>query len=52
MKAFDLEMLVDTGAGRERTIDEYRALFRRAGYRTVRAVPVSISTLFELAVQE
>ena len=52
VKAFDLEMLVDTGAGRERTVDEYRALFLRAGLRVDRVVPVSISTLFELAAEE
>jgi len=52
VKAFDLEMLVDTGAGRERTVEEYRALFLRAGLRTVRITPVSISTLFELVAQE
>lgn len=52
VKAFDLEMLVDTGAGRERTVEEYRALFRRAGLDTARIAPVSISTLFELVAQE
>lgn len=52
VKAFDLEMLVDTGAGRERTVEQYRALFLRAGFRTERIVPISISTLFELSVQE
>jgi hypothetical protein len=34
----DLEMLV-MGAGRQRTEEEYRALFRRAGLRLTRVVP-------------
>ena len=52
VKALDLEMLVDTGAGRERTDAEYRALFLRAGLRTLRTIPVSISTIFELAATD
>ena len=51
-KATDLEMLVDTGAGRERTRAEFEALFTRAGLRVTRrrALPAVIS--FELAATE
>jgi hypothetical protein len=48
VKALDLEMLVDTGAGRERTRHEYDALFARAGLRVRRTVPIALTTLFEL----
>jgi O-methyltransferase domain len=48
-KALDLEMLVDTGAGRERTRAEFEALFARAGLRIMKTVPIAVSTLFELA---
>lgn len=48
VKALDLEMLVDTGAGRERTLDEFRALFARAHLRVERVIPVSISSILEL----
>ena len=37
-KLIDLEMLVMPG-GRERTADEFRALFDRAGFPTIRIVP-------------
>src|SRR6185295_5740708 len=43
-KAIDLEMLVDTGRGRERTREEFDALFARAGLRVDRAVPIAITT--------
>jgi hypothetical protein len=44
----DLEMLVDTGKGRERTRKEFDTLFASAGLRVRRAVPIALSTLFEL----
>jgi len=48
-KAFDLEMLILTGAGRERTAVEYERLFRRAGLRLQRAIPLpSLFSIFEL----
>ena len=37
-KIIDLEMLLLPG-GRERTGDEFRALFARAGFKTVRIIP-------------
>lgn len=52
VKALDLEMLVDTGAGRERTVDEYRSLFASAGYDVAQIIPVSVSSLFVLVAQE
>jgi C-methyltransferase len=48
VKAIDLEMLVDTGAGRERTSDEFEALFSRAGLRVRRTVGIALTTMFEL----
>jgi hypothetical protein len=48
-KATDLEMLVDTGKGRERTRDEYTTLFAEAGLRINRTIPIAITTIFELA---
>jgi hypothetical protein len=47
-KAVDLEMLVDTGAGRERTRAEFDALFARAGLRVRKVRPIALSVLFEL----
>ncbi len=47
-KAVDLEMLVDTGAGRERTRPEFDALFARAGLRVRKVMPIALSALFEL----
>lgn len=47
-KSTDLEMLVDTGAGRERTRAEFDALFARAGLRVRRAIPIVLTTMFEL----
>jgi predicted O-methyltransferase YrrM len=47
-KAVDLEMLVDTGAGRERTRPEFDALFARAGLRVRTVMPIALSSLFEL----
>ncbi len=49
-KATDLEMLVDTGAGRERTRPEFEALFRRAGLRVTRRRAWPAVTSFELGV--
>lgn len=37
----DLEMLVMTAGGRERTEDEYRALFASAGFKLTRVIPTS-----------
>jgi O-methyltransferase domain len=48
VKAVDLEMLVDTGAGRERTRPEFDALFARAGLRVRKVFPIALSVLFEL----
>jgi len=48
-KALDLEMLVDTGAGRERTRAELEALFARAGLRVTRRGALPVLTIFELA---
>jgi hypothetical protein len=48
-KAMDLEMLILTGSGRERTRSEYRALFDRAGFAVNREIPLpSLFTVFEL----
>ncbi|MSO78618.1 MAG: hypothetical protein EXQ79_03330 [Acidimicrobiia bacterium] len=47
-KAIDLEMLVDTGKGRERTRHEYEALFAQAGLRIHKTIPIAITTIFEL----
>ena len=47
-KALDLEMLVDTGKGRERTRREFEALFARAGLRIRRVIPIAITSVFEL----
>lgn len=38
-KIIDLEMLVVTPGGRERSEAEYRALFTKAGLRCIRALP-------------
>ncbi len=48
VKTLDLEMLVDTGKGRERTKEQFDALFARAGLRVRRIVPIAITSLFEL----
>jgi hypothetical protein len=40
-KQFDLQMLVYFGAGRERTTQEYRELFARAGLTLTKVVPTS-----------
>ena len=47
-KALDLEMLVDTGAGRERTREEYDTLFTTAGLRIRKTIPIALTTMFEL----
>lgn len=47
--ALDLEMLVDTGAGRERTRAELDALFARAGLRVTGRQALSVLSVFELA---
>ncbi len=48
VKALDLEMLVDTGAGRERTRAEFDALFARAGLHVRRVVRIALTHVFEL----
>ena len=48
VKALDLEMLVDTGRGRERTRAEFDALFARAGLRVRRIVKIALTQVFEL----
>ncbi len=40
-KLLDLEMLVMTGGGRERTAAEFRSLFTRAGLRLTRILPTA-----------
>ena len=40
-KVIDLEMLLMTRGGRERTEDEYRALFEAAGFRLTRVIPTA-----------
>ncbi|MEX1145245.1 MAG: methyltransferase [Acidimicrobiia bacterium] len=47
-KSTDLEMLVDTGAGRERTRAEFDALFARAGLRVRKVIPIVLTAMFEL----
>jgi O-methyltransferase domain len=47
-KLIDLEMLVDTGGGRERTGQEFIALFARAGLRVARKRALPVITMFEL----
>lgn len=49
VKAIDLEMLVDTGRGRERTREEFERLFARAGLRIEKVIPIAITSLYELA---
>jgi hypothetical protein len=51
IKAVDLEMLVDTGAGRERTRAEFGALFARAGLEVERVIPIAVSNIFVLRAQ-
>jgi len=48
-KALDLEMLVDTGTGRERTRAEFDALFARAGLRVTGRQTLAVLSVFELA---
>ena len=49
-KVMDLEMLILTGSGRERTAAEYRALFGTAGFAVAREIALpSLFTVFELA---
>jgi len=48
VKTLDLEMLVDTGKGRERTRAQFDALFARAGLRVKRVIPIAITSLYEL----
>jgi C-methyltransferase len=47
-KALDLEMLVDTGKGRERTRADFDALFAAAGFGVRRVVPIAIVGVYEL----
>ena len=47
-KLLDLEMLVMTDGGRERSEVEYRALLRQAGFELERVIPTaSITSLIE-----
>jgi len=49
-KVMDLEMLILTGSGRERTFAEYERLFTGAGFRVEQRIPLpSLFTVFELA---
>ena len=48
VKATDLEMLVDTGKGRERTRAEFDALFAAAGLRVRRVIRIALTHIFEL----
>jgi len=49
LRASDLLMLVLTGSGRERTRDEFVALFQRTGFRLARDVTLpSLAHVFEL----
>jgi predicted O-methyltransferase YrrM len=50
-KALDLEMLVDTGKGRERTRAQFDALFARAGLAVRRVVPIAVVSIYELEPQ-
>jgi hypothetical protein len=47
-RALDLEMLVDTGRGRERTRAEFDALFARAGLRVRNVIPIAVLSVYEL----
>jgi hypothetical protein len=48
-KVMNLETLILTGSGRERTSPEYRALFRGAGFAVHREIPLpSLFTVFDL----
>jgi hypothetical protein len=47
-RALDLEMLVDTGRGRERRRVEFEALFARAGLRVRDVIPIAVLKLYEL----
>jgi hypothetical protein len=51
IKAVDLEMLVDTGAGRERTREQFDALFARAGLEIEKRIPIAVSNIFVLRPQ-
>jgi hypothetical protein len=51
-KAIDLEMLVDTGAGRERTRAEFDSLFGRAGFRVAGRQTLPVCTVFELVARD
>ena len=45
-KMMDLNMLVMTHGGRERTEEEFRSLFERAGFRLARVVPTRATVSF------
>lgn len=48
-KVMDLEMLILTGSGRERTTSEFHALFATAGLRVQRTIPLATGfSVFEL----
>ncbi len=48
VKALDLEMLVDTGKGRERSRAHFDALFARAGLRVTNVIPIALLSAYEL----
>ncbi len=50
--AFDLLMLVLTGAGRERTAGEWAALFARAGLRVEKTLDLTVLVVQELVARE
>jgi hypothetical protein len=47
-RALDLEMLVDTGRGRERTRSQFEGLFARAGLRVRSVIPIAVLSAYEL----
>lgn len=52
-KWVDIEMLVMTRGGRERTVDEFAALFARAGLRLARTIPTrALVTILEAVVAD
>jgi hypothetical protein len=51
-KLLDLEMMVITDRGRERTADEYAALFRASGLRPARLVPTASPVSIVEAVRD
>jgi hypothetical protein len=45
-KILDLQMLIGTSGGRERTLDEFRILFRKAGLNLTRKINTSTPFYF------